>query len=105
MEETKRTYYSIREVSEMFNLPFSTLRFWEREIKQLKPRAVHQTRYYSQDDLDTIRRIIYLREQNVPIRDMSRRLTLDKKGIDVRQKACELLQQARQELVTLRELI
>ena len=105
MDEVRRVYYSIREVSEMFGLPYSTLRFWEREIKQLQPRAVHQTRYYSQDDLDTIRRIIYLREQNVPMRDISRRLTLDRKGIDVRQKATALLLQARQELEELRQLI
>ena len=105
MAEIKRTYYSIREVSEMFSLPYPTLRFWEKEIKQLKPHTEHQTRFYSEKDLDIIRRIIYLREQNVPIADISRRLTLDSKGVDVRRSAYELLQSIRAELVELRDML
>ena len=105
MDEIQRTYYSIREVSEMFTLPFSTLRYWEKEIKQLKPHTEHQTRFYSQDDLETIRRIIYLRSQNVPVSDISRRLTLDRKGVDTRRKAFELLTAIRSELVELRDMI
>ncbi len=101
--DVHRTYYSISEVSEMFSLPYSTLRFWEKEIKQLKPHTERQTRYYSQNDLDVIRRIIYLRSQNVPVKDISRRLTLDRKGIDTRRKAYELLTSIREDLVHLRE--
>lgn len=89
----------------MFSLPFSTLRFWEKEIKQLQPRAVNQTRYYSPDDLETIRRIIYLRSQNVPVKDISRRLTLDRKGVDTRRKAYEQLTAIRAELTELRDMI
>ena len=105
MAEIKRTYYSIREVSEMFSLPYGTLRFWEKEIKQLKPHTERQTRFYSEKDLDIIRRIIYLRSQNVPVADISRRLTLDSKGVDVRRSAYELLQGIREELVELREML
>ena len=105
MAEIKRTYYSIREVSEMFSLPYPTLRFWEKEIKQLKPHTEHQTRFYTEKDLDIIRRIIYLREQNVPIADISRRLTLDSKGVDVRRSAYELLQRIRSELVERRDML
>ena len=105
MDEIQRTYYSIREVSDMFSVPLPTLRFWEKEIKQLKPRTVNQTRYYSQDDLDTIQRIMYLRAQNVPIKEMSRRLSIDRKGIDTRRKAYEQLQAIRKELTELRDMI
>ena len=105
MAEIKRTYYSIREVSEMFSLPYGTLRFWEKEIKQLKPHTENTTRFYSEQDLEVIRRIIYLRSQNVPVADISRRLTLDSKGVDVRRSAYELLQNIRAELVELRNLL
>ena len=105
MGEIKRTYYSIREVSEMFSLPYGTLRFWEKEIKQLKPHTERQTRFYSEKDLEVIRRIIYLRSQNVPVADISRRLTLDSKGVDTRRSAYELLQGIREELVELREML
>ena len=89
----------------MFSLPYGTLRFWEKEIKQLKPHTEHQTRFYSEKDLDIIRRIIYLRSQNVPVADISRRLTLDSKGVDVRRSAYELLQSIREELTELREML
>jgi len=105
MAEIKRTYYSIREVSEMFSLPYGTLRYWEKEIKQLRPHTDHQTRFYSQDDLDVLKRIIYLRSQNVPVADISRRLTLDSKGVDTRKSAYELLHSIREELVALRDMI
>ena len=103
MADIQRTYYSINEVSNMFSLPYGTLRFWEKEIKQLTPHTEHQTRFYSQSDLEIIKRIIYLRQQNVPVKDISRRLTLDSKGIDTRRAAYELLQSLREELLALRD--
>ena len=33
----EKKYHSIKEVSEMLNLPQSTLRFWEKEIDILEP--------------------------------------------------------------------
>ena len=89
----------------MFSLPYGTLRFWEKEIKQLKPHTENTTRFYSEKDLEVIRRIIYLRSQNVPVADISRRLTLDSKGVDTRRSAYELLQSIREELVELREML
>ncbi len=101
----QRTYYSIREVSEMFSLPYGTLRYWEKEIKQLKPHTEHTTRFYSEKDLEVLRRIIYLRSQNVPVADISRRLTLDSKGVDTRRAAYEQLQAMREELLALRDML
>ena len=89
----------------MFSLPYGTLRFWEKEIKQLKPHTENTTRFYSEKDLEVIRRIIYLRSQNVPVADISRRLTLDSKGVDTRRSAYELLQSIRAELVELRDML
>ena len=36
-EETDKLYYSISEVSQMFELNASTLRFWEKEFEVLNP--------------------------------------------------------------------
>ena len=105
MADIQRTYYSIAEVSDMFSLPYGTLRFWEKEIKQLKPHTERQTRFYSESDLEVIRRINYLRSQNVPVKDISRRLTLDSKGIDTRKSAYELLHAIREELVAMKEML
>lgn len=101
-----KLYYSIKEISEMFNLPFATLRFWEKEVVQLQPRThAGRTRLYSPEDIEVIRRIIYLRQQNVPVKELSKRLQMDDKFIDKKMAARENLLLIRQQLVALRDLI
>ncbi len=54
-------YYSITEVSNMFNLNESTLRFWEKEFKELNPkRAGRGIRKYSKEDLKVVEKIVEL---------------------------------------------
>lgn len=50
--------YSIGEVSEMLGVTVRTLRVWEDEFKQLKPKRDRvKRRYYLQDDIEIARRI------------------------------------------------
>lgn len=64
MPRTK-LYYLITEVSDMLDIPPSTLRFWERVIPQLKPtRSKGGQRRYRQSDIDLIRRIKTLLHDN-----------------------------------------
>ena len=37
-DDKDKLYYSIGETSKMFDLPISTLRYWENEFDMLKPR-------------------------------------------------------------------
>lgn len=107
MAEIKRTYYRIREVSEMLGVPYSTLRFWEQNVQQLRPRTnAGHTRFYSEHDIALLKRIQYMRDvQNVPISDLSSRLKLEDMDIDPRIQATELLTTIRAELVALRDLL
>jgi DNA-binding transcriptional MerR regulator len=59
-EKKLKTYYTIREVSEMFNITESTLRYWESEFPHLKPRTVKtsRVRMYAAKDLEDLK-IIY----------------------------------------------
>lgn len=60
-EETTKLYYSISEVSEMFDLNASTLRFWEKEFEVLKPTKNKKgNRLFTQKDIDHIARIVDL---------------------------------------------
>ena len=61
-EKNLKTYYSVREVSEMFGVSESTLRYWETEFPNLKPRMVQSSRVrmYSAKDLEDIRKIYNL---------------------------------------------
>ena len=57
----EKLFYSISEVAEMFHVNQSNLRFWEKEFKQLKPKRNDKgTRFYSPGDIQIIKLIIYL---------------------------------------------
>lgn len=61
MDEDKLKYYSIGEVSDLLDVKESTLRYWEKEFKILKPgRTESNRRIYSDKDIEVIKRIIYL---------------------------------------------
>ena len=54
-----KTYYSIREVAEMFDLNESTLRYWEQEFSFLRPKTsgTAKIRQYQEKDIEQIRLI------------------------------------------------
>lgn len=60
-EETQKLYYTITEVSEMFDLNASTLRFWEKEFEALKPTKNKKgNRVFTKKDIDYIGMIVDL---------------------------------------------
>ena len=57
---TKR-YYSIGEVAEIFELNTSTLRFWEKEFSELRPKKNERgVRKYTPENMEAVRRIYHL---------------------------------------------
>lgn len=51
----------MREVSEIIGMPQSTIRFWEKEFEQIKPkRSNHNQRFFTPDDIQTLRIIKFL---------------------------------------------
>ena len=56
--EIEKLYFSIGEVSEMFGVNASLLRFWEKEFPQLQPRKNSRgNRVYSKKDIQLFSRI------------------------------------------------
>ena len=54
----KKKYYSITEVSELCNIKSHTLRFWEKEFKDLKPiTRKGNRRYYQAQDIQLVKTI------------------------------------------------
>lgn len=54
-------YYSISEVSGMFDVRQSTLRYWEKEFDILQPKKNKKgTRYFTQADIDNLKIIFHL---------------------------------------------
>lgn len=56
-----KTYYKIGEVSELLDVPISTLRYWESEFSVLNPlRTEKGTRKYRHEDVEVCKMIKHL---------------------------------------------
>jgi DNA-binding transcriptional MerR regulator len=54
----EKKYYSITEVAKLCKVKAHTLRFWEKEFKDLKPMTRKgNRRYYQNDDIELIKQI------------------------------------------------
>lgn len=51
-------FYKIGEVSKMLDLPASTLRYWEKQFKQLKPvKSTGGQRFYTSEHIDLLEQL------------------------------------------------
>ena len=55
--KSPEAYKIISEVAKMLEITASTIRFWEKEFKQIKPTIINKRRYYSQENVKTIETI------------------------------------------------
>lgn len=96
----EKIYYSITEVSEMFGITQSNLRFWEKEFKQLRPhRTPKGIRSYTNEDIQLVKQIIYLvNEQKLTLDGARRKLTEKKDDVAKMQELSERLKSVRSEL-------
>ncbi|MBA3683254.1 MAG: MerR family transcriptional regulator [Bacteroidetes bacterium] len=63
-EETEKLYYSISEVSELFDLNASTIRFWEKEFEMLSPTKNKKgNRLFTKKDIENLAQIVELVKQ------------------------------------------
>lgn len=97
----EKLYYSISEVADMFQVNQSNLRFWEKEFSQLKPkRNAKGTRFYSNDDIQVIKQIIYLvNEQKLTLDGAKRKLSQKKDATAKQQEVVERLKNIKQDLL------
>ena len=77
MPKNKEAYKTIGEVAKILNLrsrrnksiPTHTIRFWEKEFKQIKPKIfIGNRRYYDEKNIQLLKKIHYLlKEQGMTI--------------------------------------
>ncbi len=96
----EKMYYSISEVSNLTGLSQSNLRFWEKEFKNLNPKRNDKgTRFYTKEDIETIKQIAFLvNEQKLTLDGAKRRLGQKKDTVAKQQQLVERLKRIRQEL-------
>lgn len=100
MEEFDKQYYKIRDVAEMLQVPTSTLRYWEQEFPEIKPRRSHTNqRYYRPEDIKTIRIIHYLvKQKGLRIEAAREELHKNNSNVNRRFEVIERLETVRNEL-------
>ena len=101
-----KTYYSIREVAEMFDLNVSTLRYWEQEFTFLRPKTsgTAKIRQYQEKDIEQIRLIHNLvKVRGFKISAAREILQKNRKGAETTAKALSELLEMRAELEKIRE--
>ena len=101
-----KTYYSIREVAEMFDLNESTLRYWEQEFSFLRPKTsgTAKIRQYQEKDIEQIRLIHNLvKVRGFKISAARDILQKNRKGAETTAMALNELIEMRTELEKLRD--
>ena len=80
MLEPDKKYLNISEVSERTDVPAYTLRYWEKEFKQLRPERYSGQRKYSQSDVELIKKIKdLLYNKKLTINGAKKCLTVDRR--------------------------
>jgi DNA-binding transcriptional MerR regulator len=76
-KKVEKLYYSIGEVSQMLNVPISTVRFWENEFDILKPMKNKKgNRMFTPSDIKNLKIIHHLvREEGITLSGVKKKLT------------------------------
>lgn len=102
-----KLYYSIGEVSRIFDVNASLIRFWEKEFKQIKPKKNKKgNRLFTQKDIANFRLIYSLvKEQGYTLEGAKQKLKEKKEdgGPDGHNPVIERLERIKVELLDLKD--
>tara|TARA_Y100000590_G_scaffold250961_1_gene281861 strand:+ start:443 stop:811 length:369 start_codon:yes stop_codon:yes gene_type:complete len=92
IDKNNRTYKSIGEVAKILNLVNSktgsltthTLRFWEKEFKQIKPKIfAGKRRYYDKETIEILKKIKFLlKDKGMTINGVKKQLNFNNSDLD-----------------------
>jgi len=95
-----KKYYKIKDVAEILNVSQPTLRYWESEFPEVRPlRSTSNQRYYTPDDIETLRIIYYLvKVRGLKIEAAKEQMRLNRTNITKRMDIIDKLSDVRDEL-------
>jgi len=105
LENSKKLYFTIKEVASHFNVNESLLRFWETEFKEIKPKKTPGgARQYTREDIQKIELVYSLvREKGMTLEGARQTLKVKKDEETRRLEAIRKLESIKKELNKLRE--
>src|SRR5574344_533929 len=101
-----KLYYSIKEVAAMFDINESTLRYWECEFPQLRPKTQTGTkiRPYTEKDIEQLQ-VIYnlLKVRGFKLAAARKMLSANRDGVDKTADVLDTLLSVRTQLKELKQ--
>jgi DNA-binding transcriptional MerR regulator len=103
--EIEKIYYTVGEVSGMFGLNPSHIRYWEQQFEALKPfKNKKGNRLFTKEDIETIRLINHLvKERGLTIKGARQKLKDNREDTLNNYEIVKRLQDIKQELIELKE--
>lgn len=100
-----KTFYTIAEVSEMFGITASNLRYWEKEFPSICPRkSGNNVRRYTREDIEEIRLVYDLvKVRNMKLSSARELLRRNKQGAKDSSDLMERLQNVRAQLLEIKQ--
>ncbi len=100
MPELTKKYYRIGDVAEILGLPQSTIRFWEREFTELRPkRNAGGTRMYTPSDIEQLRIIRFLiKDKGLTLDGAREHLRRNRRDLDRKHEVVRRLKDIRRRL-------
>lgn len=104
-QKSSKLYYSIGEVSRMFNVNTSLIRFWEKEFSIIKPKKNKKgNRLFTQKDVDNFHIIFNLvKERGFTLEGAKKKLKEDKSAATSQMDTLKSLKKVRAFLLELKE--
>lgn len=104
-KKTLKTYYSIGEVADMFNVNTSLIRFWEKEFDIIKPHKNKKgNRMFTQDDINNFHLIYHLvKEKGMTLKGAQLKLKENKTETENNFEIIKRLKNIREELISIRK--
>lgn len=103
MSESK-LFYSIGEVAQVFDLNESTLRFWEKEFDNIRPKKTTKGhRQYTKADIEEIRIVYHLvKEQGLTLVGAKNVIRSNKRKLSAKMELLNRLNTIKEEILAIR---
>lgn len=104
----KKLFYTIGEVSEMLEVPDSTVRYWSDSFpRYVKPRRnAKGNRQFREEDIEALRTIKYLlKEKGLTIEGAEKQLMVDHSSVNKVARAIEILESLKLRLFEVRKTL
>ncbi|MCM1066078.1 MAG: MerR family transcriptional regulator [Muribaculaceae bacterium] len=107
MDQLSKKFYRIGDVAELLQLPQSTIRFWEKEFSELRPRRnAGGTRLYTPSDIEQLRIIRFLiKDKGLTLEGAREHLRRNRRDLERKHEVVRRLKDVRRLLTDLIEAL